>query len=342
MTTGANSDNTVSVIIPCFRQGRFLPESVGSVLQQTHRVHEIIVVDDGSDDDTGQIAAQLRSVKYIWKKNGGPASARNAGISQATGKYLMFLDSDDLLHPEALEWLVTAAAGREDVLPTMHLRFFDHGTAIDSGPVHPFPENLADIYQQLFLHNLNAPVAFLPSRKMVQAVGGFDPSPEVDACEDWELWMRLIFAGAQLRPVHEVGAFYRQHPTSHSSNKIKMKRSRSNVRFRTRQAMKGREQWLRGLGLDHAEIHRRLTRLMQAEHQDAAYWLRQEGKYREAFVHYYRSMSRSKINSIAIVGMLKLLPHWLVHGRKATSTATVKRELSRDLQPAAVPAGTRD
>ena len=224
MSVHQKNENTVSVIIPCYRQGRFLPESVGSVLKQTHPVHEIIVVDDGSDDDTGEIAKSLGCVKYIWKKNGGPAAARNIGIAKATGKYLMFLDSDDLLHPEALEWLVTAAEGREDVLATMHLRFFDHGNAIDSGPVHPLPDTLAKIYQQLFLHNLNAPVAFLPSRKMVQAVGGFDPSPDVDACEDWDLWMKLVFAGGEIRPVHKGwGAFYRQHPTSHSKNKIKMK-----------------------------------------------------------------------------------------------------------------------
>ena len=103
---------------------------------------------------------------------------------------------------------------------------------------------------------------------------------------------------------------------------------------------------MKGLGIDFRKMHVMLTRLMQAEHQDAAYWLRQEGKYREAYEQYRLSMSRSKINPIALVGILKLLPHWVVRGRKHGIKATESRKVTvaegATLQPATVKAGARE
>ncbi|MDJ0704599.1 MAG: glycosyltransferase family 2 protein [Leptolyngbyaceae cyanobacterium MO_188.B28] len=98
----------VSVIIPCYKQAHFLEQSVKSVLQQTHSNLECLIVDDGSPDNTRQVSEDLMSrdnrVKYLYKENGGLASARNFGVKHAKGAWIQFLDSDDWLHPDKIKF----------------------------------------------------------------------------------------------------------------------------------------------------------------------------------------------------------------------------------------------
>src|SRR2546426_11076997 len=102
----------VSVVIPSYRQAQFLSPALESVFAQTYPAVEPIVVNDGSDDDTETVAAGYGDrIRYIWKPNGGPSGARNVGLRAARGEYVLFLDGDDLLHPESLERLVAAVAG---------------------------------------------------------------------------------------------------------------------------------------------------------------------------------------------------------------------------------------
>src|SRR5256885_924618 len=99
-------DALVSVIIPCYRQAQFLPAALDSVLAQTHLDIEPIVVNDGSDDDTDAVARRYGSrISYLRQGNSGLPAARNAGIRKARGKFLLFLDADDLLHPQAVQRL---------------------------------------------------------------------------------------------------------------------------------------------------------------------------------------------------------------------------------------------
>src|SRR5918998_3304628 len=95
--------SVVSVIIPCYNQGRFLSEAIESVLAQTYPHVETIVVDDGSTDDTSNIAARYSGVRCIRQGNQGLAAARNTGLGESKGGYLVFLDADDRLLPNALE-----------------------------------------------------------------------------------------------------------------------------------------------------------------------------------------------------------------------------------------------
>jgi glycosyltransferase involved in cell wall biosynthesis len=104
----------VSVILPVFNGARFLGAAVRSVLEQTQRPSEIIVVDDGSTDATAQIVAELATdcvipIRYIFQANRGPAAARNAGIQQASGQFLAFQDADDL-------WLETKLARQYELM----------------------------------------------------------------------------------------------------------------------------------------------------------------------------------------------------------------------------------
>lgn len=94
----------VSVVIPTYNRASYLPEAIESVLGQTYNDIEIIVVDDGSNDDTREILTHYRDrIRYIYIDNGGPARARNVGMREATGKYIAFLDSDDQYYPFKIE-----------------------------------------------------------------------------------------------------------------------------------------------------------------------------------------------------------------------------------------------
>src|SRR6266480_3276045 len=93
----------VSIIIPCYNQADFLSEAIESALEQTYTNREVLVVDDGSRDSTPQVAAAYAGVRYIRQENSGVSAARNAGVTQSRGEYLVFLDADDRLLPKALE-----------------------------------------------------------------------------------------------------------------------------------------------------------------------------------------------------------------------------------------------
>src|SRR5215203_3209221 len=93
----------VSVIIPCYNQGAFLAESVQSALSQTYPCVEIVVVNDGSTDDTEAVAARFPEVRCVTQENRGLAGARNRGLAESRGDLLIFLDADDRLLPGAID-----------------------------------------------------------------------------------------------------------------------------------------------------------------------------------------------------------------------------------------------
>jgi glycosyltransferase involved in cell wall biosynthesis len=104
----------VSVIIPCYNQGHYLGEAIDSVLAQTVPVDEIIVIDDGSTDDTEMVARQYLTVRYVQQTNQGQCGARNRGITESSGDYLIFLDADDRLLPRNVELALAAFAQRPE------------------------------------------------------------------------------------------------------------------------------------------------------------------------------------------------------------------------------------
>ena len=128
-----NNQPLVSVIIPIYKVEKYLPACIDSVLSQTYHNLEIILVDDGSPDRCGAIcdayAAKDSRIKVIHKENGGLSDARNAGMKIAEGEYLYFLDSDDLIHPEAIARLAQVLQTHQaDLVCGGHVRFKD-GTA---------------------------------------------------------------------------------------------------------------------------------------------------------------------------------------------------------------------
>ena len=173
----------ISVVIPSYNQASFLPESIESVLKQTLKPHEIIVVDDGSNDNTKEVVAQY-PVTYLHENNSGPSVARNYGIQRATGDWIALLDADDVWLPRKLE-VQASRIKDEGLCYCATTRFFGDGHTEDA---ETFPWDGAR--EALKRRNFIDPSSVLVRRDLVLSVGGFDPN--MRAAEDWELWLKLL------------------------------------------------------------------------------------------------------------------------------------------------------
>jgi glycosyltransferase involved in cell wall biosynthesis len=198
----------VSVVIPCFNQAHFLGDAIASALAQTYAPVEVIVVDDGSTDDTAAVAARFPGVRYVHRENGGLSAARNTGFRESRGAYLAFLDADDVLLPRAVETaLQCLEPSPECAFVSGRFRYVDADGALT---VVDVPPNVpADPYLAFLRGNhigMHATVVY--RRAPLEAAHGFDVS--LAACEDYDLFLRLAAEHPVLRH-DEVVADYRQH-----------------------------------------------------------------------------------------------------------------------------------
>jgi GT2 family glycosyltransferase len=189
--------SSVSVIIPAYNAGQRIARAIASALDQTRRVLEIIVVDDGSTDDTVQVASGFGPpVRVISKPNGGPASARNLATSLAQGEWLAMLDADDWWFPRKNEiQLAHIAAGDVGL---SHCRL-DHRTE------RP-PDELTfdDLWERNWISNSSV----LLRRSIFEAVGGF--AEERHLVEDYNLWLRVSAAGTRIVTCPHILLHYTQ------------------------------------------------------------------------------------------------------------------------------------
>jgi glycosyltransferase involved in cell wall biosynthesis len=217
---GATSEETpdsdlvsglVSVVIPTYNYGRFLRDSVGSVLEQSHESVEVLVVDDGSSDETEEVATSLAEqdprVIYIPKANGGVSQARNVGIERATGQFLSFLDADDAYAPGRIQRHVATLQERTDV----DFVYGDESASEENLEIVstkskanlPLPPDRLVHYISTF-----APYNPTLRTKFVRSVGGFDESMRYS--EDWDFWFRATKSGKTLYVPGLTGT-YRHH-----------------------------------------------------------------------------------------------------------------------------------
>jgi glycosyltransferase involved in cell wall biosynthesis len=215
----ACSPGLVSIVIPCYELGHFLAEAVNSVLEQTYPEHEIVIVDDGSTDNTSEVAARFPQARYLRQSNRGTASARNLGIREAKGDYLVFLDADDRLLPRALEIGVNALAARRDCAMTFGtcMRIDEAGTWLPSF----WRPLVSDDYYRTFLRRcyIYHPASIMCRRDIFAAGIRFDESLTV--CSDYDFYLKV----ARRWPIHchnERVSEYRQHSQQKSSNSKRM------------------------------------------------------------------------------------------------------------------------
>jgi glycosyltransferase involved in cell wall biosynthesis len=181
----------VSVIIPAYNKADFTIRTVESVLKQTYRNIEIIVIDDGSTDNTKEkLKCFGGKIKYIYKENGGACSARNLGIEQSSGEYIALLDCDDIYYPKKIERSVLCLESDPDYgFISTDSYFIDENDNIVSiwpGPQQP-PSGW--IFSRILIDNLICNSTVLVKKACFQKVGYFDE--KIFICADYDMWLRL-------------------------------------------------------------------------------------------------------------------------------------------------------
>ena len=203
----------ISVVIPAYNAASFLPRCLQSVFAQTLKPDEVIVVDDGSADNSAALAEELGAT-VIRRSNGGPAAARNAGIKSASNEWIALLDADDLWAPDKLE-RQTRCIRPATVLVYTGIRMFD-----DNGVRGVVPAVDASSARKMLRYtNPITPSTVIVKRDAILQLGGFRDG--ISGCEDWEMWFRLQRLG-QFEAVSDPLADYYVYPKSLSSNPGKM------------------------------------------------------------------------------------------------------------------------
>jgi glycosyltransferase involved in cell wall biosynthesis len=192
----------VSIIIPCYKYAHYLKECVDSVRAQTYPIHEIIVVSDGSPDNTVEVCLEL-GVTVLVKSNGGLSSARNDGIANSTGDYIMCLDADDKLVPGAIEEHVKLLTDDMTIAQCALMEFGDRHVIM----IPTSPTGLERIMQSntIFCN------AMFP-RKAWEEIGGFDESEIMRfGYEDWLAWIEMLALGYRVKTSDFIALRYRVH-----------------------------------------------------------------------------------------------------------------------------------
>lgn len=179
----------ISVVIPCANQGHLLGEAIASVWRSSRRDVEIIVVDDGSRDDTAQVGRSFGGVRCVSQPPLGRSTARNRGLAETHGQAVVFLDADARLAPNALD----IGAAELEAHP-MAAFVFGRYRVVDDGPGHARPAGRPrsdrQYYRDLLTHNFIGPPSVVMFRRAsLERVGGFDPT--VEAAAEYGLYLRI-------------------------------------------------------------------------------------------------------------------------------------------------------
>ncbi len=179
---------TVSVIIPTYNRAAWLPHAIDSVLQQERPPDELIIVDDGSEDETPEIVRRYADVIYVQQEQKGPSAARNTGVEIASGEWVAFLDSDDRWLPKKLLRQLDFLHQNPDFRAVYtNERWIRNGTFVNQGKRHK--KYGGEIYLHCLPLCIISPSSILMHKPLFQELGGFDP--DLPACEDYDLWLRL-------------------------------------------------------------------------------------------------------------------------------------------------------
>jgi glycosyltransferase involved in cell wall biosynthesis len=210
----------VSVIIPTYNREQFILRALNSVSKQSFTDYEIIVIDDGSKDNTRQLLGPyMDKLKYIYQENAGISAARNQGIQEAKGEYIAFLDSDDIWAPEKLEHQVKVLDTHKKVgivyvrMPILN----EKGVRVGMKPAGASGKNFKELLQ--IWGDLPTSSVLIRKECFIK-VGGFDKTLTIS--EDTEMWLRI----SQYWDLYEIEgkelAFYYRHDQQVTKNKIKV------------------------------------------------------------------------------------------------------------------------
>ncbi|NVN94417.1 MAG: glycosyltransferase family 2 protein [Bacteroidetes bacterium] len=223
----------VSVIIPCYNQAHFLPETLNSILNQKYSDWECIIVNDGSPDNTEEIALEWISkdkrFKYLKKENGGLSSARNIGLREAKGNFIQFLDSDDVIDSKKFEIQIKALQGTSENA----LSISDYFSSLENDLLSPHPKRYMSpcFSTNFFLNELISnweiklsipPHCFLFKSDLFKKNNIFF-NETLPNHEDWECWMNIFALKPEVKYINLKLVTYRIQSGGMCSNKALMK-----------------------------------------------------------------------------------------------------------------------
>lgn len=204
----------VSVIIPCFNSSQFVEDAIQSVIAQTYPNFEIIIADDGSEDQLFSVVEKYLenpNIKYFRKENGGLASARNFGISKASGLYILPLDADDKIERTYLEKAIKAFEIDSD-LKLVYCRVSYFGAREGEWVLDPYS------FSGLLINNMIFCSAIFRKEDFLKAKGYSEMLKF--GLEDWDLWIRLLNPDGKVYKIPEILFFYRKHQGTSMSDKF--------------------------------------------------------------------------------------------------------------------------
>lgn len=203
-----NLQSLISIIIPCYNHAKYLKEAIESVINQTYQNWECIVVNDGSTDNTSDVARDLinlhknKKIYLVEKVNDGVVNSRNVGVTQSSGKLILFLDADDKIHPDFLKETIVVLVEN----PRIGFVYTD----VQKFGVKYDLVSHGDFSPERFLSGNQAPVSSLFRREIYDQTGGFKGVMEL-GWEDWEFWISAYEQGWQGYRLGKPYLFYRQH-----------------------------------------------------------------------------------------------------------------------------------
>lgn len=279
----------VSVIIPTYNAVDYLSETVDSVLQQTFTDWELIIVDDGSSDQTVDwIAARVDPrIQLICQENQGVTVARNTGITKSCGEYIAFLDHDDLWHPMKLEKQVRCLDESPSVglVHTWMVSVDAQGKS--TGRIMPSDAE-GHVWTKLLEKNTVASSSVMLRRTCLSVVGGFSTDRELYTVEDWEFWIRIA-AHYPFAVIKEPLLSWRQHANNGSKNWRLMKQAYRLVIEKAFESVPSELMYLKDRSYGHANLCL-AWRVLQSIDQD----YRQAMQFRQQAIHHYPELRRSR------------------------------------------------
>jgi len=321
--TATYDPDLVSVIIPCYNYARYLGDAIGSVLNQTYQHYEVVVVDDGSTDNTAEVAARYPGVRYIYQKNQGISAARNTGARHSRGGFLVFLDPDDMLLRTALEIGVRCLKANPDcALVSGNCQFIAaDGTPIRT-PQSPQSVDKEHYLALLYFNYIWNPANVMYRREVFESVGGFDPA--IGAAEDCDLYLRIT-RRFSMRCHGKIVAKYRRHGVNLSQNAEKMLKYMLLILRSQAEHVRGDKRYelqlKRGISLQREHYGRRVVRRAYISIRNRRDWIRGVsgmsvllGSYQKGLLLLFILLARRIAKSLT------------GRGRKATRRQKARRE----------------
>lgn len=207
----------ISVIMPAYNAAKFIAESINSVIAQTYTHWELIIVDDGSEDDLKIIVEKFSDkdtrIKYVYQQNSKQGKARNTGIENAKGELIAFIDADDIWKPQLLEKQIELITSTGADLVFSNIIIIDkEGNMTDEHPIVS-AEKLEGIsgIKILLQKNIIAVTTVVAKKDAIIKAGGFKTSDKLQYAEDYDLWLRMLANGNRFWCNQSILAFYRKH-----------------------------------------------------------------------------------------------------------------------------------